>query len=320
MNRLSMTAVACALALSATTSFAASSASASIQNLQFQIFDLMPADGVANYYKTTNLGINLSVSASDGSTGSTESHSYSRSTGLFTFSKNTSADVDVSQAQASLLASGMTVSGSANGAQTSFSGSLQSNSNNSWPYYYNGTLTLSAHSVLIVTADALVQAAASNGQACGNYYYCGSTEQASASAFMNLSYSVAGQAGSTSGSSTNNLSLSAAARGEYTYQSYRGYDWSQPDWYNHPIYENITVPKSDQTLEQSGKFYAVFTNISDTEQLANFNLGVSVNGSASTGLLRAAVLPSAVPEANGLALAAVGLMTAGLMMRRRRQG
>ncbi|MGH6646187.1 PEP-CTERM sorting domain-containing protein [Aquabacterium sp.] len=282
----------------------------------------MPADGVANYYKTTSLGIGLSVSASDGSTGSTESHSYNRNTGLFTFSKNASANVDVAQSQASLSTAGLSVSGSANGAQTSFSGSLQSNGNNSsWPYYYNGTLTLSAHSVLIVTADALVQAAASNGQACGSYYYCNSTEQANASAFLNLSYSVSGQAGSTSGSSSNNLSISASARGEYTYQNHIGYDWSQPDWYNHPLYETIAVPKSDQTFEQSAKFYAVFTNTSDTEQLASFNLGVSVNGNASTDLLRTvASSPSAVPEANSLALAAVGLLTGGLMIRRRRQG
>lgn len=319
MFRFSTAAVACALALSATTSFAASSASASIQNLQFQVFDLMPADGVASYYKTSNLGINLSVSASDGSTGSSESHSYNRSTGLFTFSKNASADVDVAQGQASLSTTGLSVSGAANGTQTAFSSTLQSTGSSNWPYY-SGTLTLSAHSVLIVTADALVQAAASNPQACDVYYYCGSTEQANASAFLNLSYSVAGQAGGTSGSSTNNLSLNATARGEYTYQNFIGYDWSQPDWYNHPITESITVPKSEQTFEQSAKFYAVFTNTSDTEQLASFNLGVSVNGNASTAMLRAAALPSAIPEADSLALALAGLMSAGLMMRKRRQG
>jgi hypothetical protein len=322
MNRFTkVAAAACALAFSATSAFAASSASASISNLQFQVIDLMPADGVTNFYATNSLGVSMSVSALDGSAGTNENHTYNRNSGLFTFSKSTSVDADTAQGQAAVNAKGMSVSGSSTGPQTSFSGSIQSNGSSGWPYYYSGSLTLSAHSVLIVTADALVQASATNPSACdASYYYCNSTEQANASAFMNLNYAVQGQAGSTSGSSSNSVGVNASARGEYSYQTHTDYDWSQPDWYNHPIYQTITVPKSEQTFEQAAKFYAVFTNTSDIDQLANFVIGVSVNGNASTGLSRSAGGLSAVPEADSLALAMVGLMTAGTMLRRRRHG
>lgn len=320
MNRFTkVAAAACALAFSATSAFAASSASASISNLQFQVIDLMPADSVTNFYATNSLGVSMSVSALDGSAGTNENHTYNRNSGLFTFSKTTSVDADTAQGQAAVNAKGMSVSGSSTGPQTSFSGSIQSNGSSGWPYY-SGSLTLSAHSVLIVTADALVKASATNPSACEASYYCNSTEQANASAFMNLNYSVQGQAGSTSGSSSNSLSLSASARADYSYQNHVGYDWSQPDWYNHPIYEIITVPKSEQTFEQAANFYAVFTNTSNVDQLANFTIGVSVSGNASTGLLRSAGGLSAVPEADSLALAMVGLMTAGTMLRRRRHG
>lgn len=87
-----------------------------------------------------------------------------------------------------------------------------------------------------------------------------------------------------SGSSNNNLGVRATARGEYSYQSYQGYDYSKPDWYNHPIYSTILVPAVEQTISDSRQFYAVFANTSNSEQTAYFNIGAQISGRATTAL------------------------------------
>lgn len=316
LSRFKTGALACALATVVAPSFAASTASASISNLQFQLFDLTPTDARDSAYSFNSLSGSLSTTASDSSLGASDSHTYTRA-GLFTFNKSIDADADTAQAAASVSKTGLAASGSAQGAQTSFNASAGSNS----PYYYGGTLKLSAHSVLIITADALVSASATNPSACssGYYYYCNATETASASATLNLSYSMSTPAGSISGASNNSVSTSASARGGYTYQTWGGYDYSYYDWYNHPIYTNVTSPATEQSFSETRQFYAVFANTSDVDQYASLYTNVSVSGFASTGAAVVAMpAPSAVPEPDSIMLLAGGLFSVGFMLRRRR--
>lgn len=312
MIRIRSVALACALAAATLPAFAASSASASISNIQFQVIDLTPTDASVSGFSLASLPGTMSFNLSDSSQSASESYNYSRN-GLGTYTKTASGDLGTVSASLSAGLNSLSVQGEAGGPGTSYSAAISSNGSS---YYYNGSIKLSAQSVLIITADALVKASATNPSACTNsyYYYCNSTEAASSSTWMSLSYSLPTPAGSVSGSSNNNLSVSASASGEYSYQSYQGYDYSKPDYYNYPIYSTVVVPAYEQTLSDSRQFYAVFANTSNTEQTAYFNIGAQINGRASTAL---PVNLNPVPEPGTWALALAGLGLMGAVARRR---
>lgn len=311
MTRIRSVALACALAAATLPTFAASSASASISNIQFQVIDLTPTDASVSGFSLTSLPGTMSFNLSDNSQSASESYNYSRN-GLGTYTKTASGDLDTVSASVHAGLNSLSVQGQAGGPGTSYSASVSSNGSS---YYYNGSIKLSAQSVLIITADALVKASATNPSACSStYYYCSNTETASSSTWMNLSYSLPTPAGSVSGSSNNNLNINANARGEYSYQTYQGYDYSKPDWYNHPIYSTIVVPAAEQTLSDSRQFYAVFANTSNSEQTAYFNIGAQISGRATTAL---PINLSPVPEPGTWALALAGLGLMGALARRR---
>lgn len=312
MSRIRSVALACALAAATLPAFAASSASASISNIQFQVIDLTPTDASVSGFSLASLPGTMSFNLSDSSQSASESYNYSRN-GLGTYTKTASGDLGTASAILSAGLNSLSVQGDADGPGTSYSASISSNGGS---YYYNGSIKLSAQSVLIITADALVKASATNPSACSSsyYYYCSSSETAASSTWMSLSYSLPTPAGSVSGSSNNNLNISANARGEYSYQTYQGYDYSKPDYYNYPIYSTVVVPAYEQTLSDSRQFYAVFANTSNSEQTANFSIGAQVNGRASTAL---PINLTPVPEPGTWALALVGLGLMGAVARRR---
>lgn len=307
MSRIRSVALACALVVAAAPALAASSASASISNIRFQVIDLTPTDAQVSHFSLVNLPASMSFAISDATLGASESYSLNRA-GLGTFTKSASGDLGSASAELSAGRNAISVQGEAAGPGTSFSASINGNGY----YNYSGSLKLSANSVLVITADALVAASATNPTACspGNYWYCNASESASASSWLNLSYSLPTPAGSISSSSSNNLSLSAQARGEYTYSYHYTYDYSKPDWYNHPIYNTVVYPSIEQTLSDSRQFQAVFANTSGVEQIANFNIGVQVNGFAST---------APIPEAGSVAMALAGLAFVGGVVHRRRR-
>jgi len=314
MSQIRSAALACALAAATLPAFAASSASASISNIQFQVIDLTPTDASVSGFSLVSLPGTMSFNLSDSSQAASESYNYSRN-GLGTYTKTASGDLGTVSASVSAGLTSLSAQGQAGGPGTSYSASIGSNGSSS--YYYNGSIKLSAQSVLIITADAVVNASATNPAACTSSYsyYCDSSaEYASSSTWMNLSYNLPTPAGSVSGNSNNSLNISASARGEYSYQSYQGYDYSKPDYYNHPIYSTIVVPATEQTLNGSRQFYAVFANTSNSEQTAYFNIGAQISGRAATAL-PASLIP--VPEPGTWALAFVGLGLMGFMARRR---
>lgn len=311
MRPIRHAALLCVLSLSASLASAASQSSASISNLKYQVYDLNPADGVVSSYSLTGLPGSMYYNLNDYASGSSENYNFSRA-GLTTYNKVASGELDTVSASLNASKTALTAEGASIG-----SGSYSASING---YGYYGTLTLAANSVLIITADALVSASASNPSACASSYYwgCSPSESANASSWMSLSYSFSTPAGSVSGSSSNNLSTSAQARGEYSYLSFNGYDFSYADWYNHPIYTTVVSPAFEQSVSDSRSFYAVFANTTNTAQSAYFSLGVSVSGSGTAGALPVPSPAAPVPEPGSMAMALAGLMFVGGVMRRRR--
>ncbi|MGE5452331.1 MAG: hypothetical protein ACM3VZ_10890 [Acidobacteriota bacterium] len=290
---------------------AASSASANIGNLTFRVIDLNPFDGIdASYsFMATAPGAgstSLQVTANDA--GASDSASKSRNQAFYTKTLNTDDEMTHAGATSSVSTAGVSASGFAAGPSTSFSASAGTNTSYS---YYGGGLSLTANSVLIVTAEASVNAKATVGAGGGYCWYC---DYSSASATFGLSYNYSTGPTYASYNYNDSLSTNADARGGYyDYQ----YDASLGYWV--PVY----IVAGDQDNSSSRSFSAVFVNSSSATQYASLSLSTSVNGygTADFPVATAPSLPAgptaAVPEADALALAVAGLGVAALVRRRR---
>lgn len=304
----SKVALACLLCTLANSSMAASDAAASLSNLKFQLIDLNPLDGIAPTVTYNGGKTSLSLSIADATTGDSDSASRTRN-GYQAFARVYDVSLDNVEGFASINDQTLAVYGSAHGPSTSYSALAST---------FAQQLTLSAQSMLVITAEASVTARAVNPQACpGSYYYyygCSASESASASAGMSLNYSYYANNSSVSVSFNDSLNVSVAGRGEYT-----GYSYS----YYYPYYGYVyqTYPKLEETKSGERLLSAVFMNTSLTDQSAYFSLSTSVNGQASSSLPTSFAALSPVPEADAAVLAIAGL--AGLAslrnLRRRRQ-
>ena len=324
MIRSTSVAIACALAFSATTSaFAASQSSASITGLTFTLIDLKPRDGIAPSFSFLNsVGSTvLSVNATDNFVGESDSASRTR-VGTFSFTRSYLTDIANAEAHSAIASNTLTASGSAFGAQTTYSAGASTGASTNSYYYYGQplNLSLSANTVLLIDADVSLSAAASNPQSCGYYCY-GASESASASASMSLTYSYSGTGVSTSYSANQSLSLQAVARGATTNYNYV-YNPST-GWYD---YVYTTVPKTEEDKSLNDVLSGVFTNSSSTTQFASLGLSVSASGHATSPKLALPLpfggglpsSPSAVPEPESYAMGLAGMGVLGLLLRRRR--
>lgn len=316
--------LACALSLVGSSALAFAESSAAINSIQFQLIDLAPQDGPASFQysggKTT-----LLVSTTDGG-GDADSMSKTRS-GTFAFSDEFASQLEHVSSTAVIALDRLNVSGSASGlgqTYSSYSSRVTTGIDSSYPYYNStGNLTLSARSMLVITAEASVFASATN-PAPASCYYCSSTENAGAAASMTLNYSYGGGNTSASYSFNDAVGVNATARGAYQSQEFAGYRQvpytygGYTYYYSEPIYNTVTHPLVEETKSASKYLTAVFMNTSDSAVSANLYFSVSTAGTANTA---AAVLPgsvSAVPEADAAALWLAGLGVVGGVAARRR--
>jgi MYXO-CTERM domain-containing protein len=320
MTRSTSVALACALALSATSALAASQSSASITGLTFTLIDLKPNDGVAASFSFLNANGStaLSVSASDTLVGDSDTQSRTRA-GTFAFSREFLTDIANAGAKASITGqSSLVASGSAAGPQTSYNASVSTGVQNSYYYPSQLNLSLSANTVLLITADVSLTASASNPIGC-SYYYCNVTESASSFASLTLAYSYNASGLSTSYSGTDSLSLQASARGAYT-ESYYDYSHYNPytGWYD---YVTTVHPKVEEDKSLNDQLSQVFTNASKSTQWASVGLSVGASGQANSPLAPTISIntPTMVPEPESYAMGLAGLGVAGLLLRRRRR-
>lgn len=308
-------ALACAIGLGTNAAVAAVQSSASLSNLSFELttldatlpgwFDLGTSRGVTSF----------SLDISDVGSMASEQLGKGRR-GTFSFSDRVGVDLLNADGGLSLSSSGLVASGRAFGPGTAYE--LSASSGTSSDSAAAGNLTLSPRSMLVIRADAYVEAEASNTIPCGG---C-TSNQASASAFMSLTYGYHSAYGDVRYGYHGNLVAIVAARGAYTEQVFLGYKevidpvWGNVEWV--PQYQEVVHPADFDRKVSRDSFLAVFVNTSDEAQTAKFRVSVSASGLA-TSPFPESVTP-AVPEAGTWTLALAGLaMVAGIHWRRTRR-
>lgn len=304
MRKISL-ALACASLGLGGTVHAASSASATVGGLTFQVIDLNPFDGVDaafSFVASSTGATTLQVSAADN--GDSDSSNKSRSQGFYTKTLSTE-DLTNATATAAVVPYEVSASGSATGYNTSFN--AQASTSAGSYYGSNGILSLSANSLLIVSAEATLNAKAANADS--GCYYCAS-DWSSASASFSLNYSYYSGPVNNSYSFTDSVSTNAAAYpGHYTHVYNPETGW----------YDSVYVNGSDADNSVNRTFTAVFTNSSATTQFAGLSMSANVYGYGSSAFPQLLSAPTAaVPEASAMTMALAGLGMAGLIYRRRR--
>lgn len=299
-------AVAAALCLSASPVLAASSASVLLSNVQLLLVDLNPDDGISPSVSFGSGSSRGDASASFTQPGSSGSETASFN-GLFgAWSPGSAAVSGPYSSASSVLAGSGTATGSVlsttgNGtapgsgfclpgdsgfntcfnASASFSASLA-------PLDTFGQFVLSANTLLVLTADASMQVAATGGGRVQQFDSLLFTNGDSASAGVSLSMSGPGPTGSGSQSSSDGRSLFATAF----------YDFGS----------GLFVPAGDAF---NGSVGVSFTNLSGGSLTGNLNFSQSVNGTAYGDALL-------VPEPGAWALMLAGLAAVAGVARRRR--
>jgi hypothetical protein len=289
--------VAAALACAIGPAFAASSASASLSNITFTLYDLNPTDGT-NPMLTFTGGVGVygsyvsaAASESDLLTGG-DSASQTKTGAQFTTSRSASVATDSSSAQSAVVGSGLTSIGgttptsvflsnvSANGqaafpagaGTADFSASAMSPQSN---WYTN--FTLSNNTLLLVTMNASTSAGITIGYDSVN----GINEYANANASVSLS----GTGASGSGSQSAYDNSSSSVNGWWSYGPASSAD---------------------------ARMMAVsFSNVSGHDLTGNFSLNTSVSGFSQSAV--------PVPEPETYAMMLAGLGALGFISRRRRQ-
>lgn len=299
-------AAACALAFSATSAMAASSASASITSLNFTLIDLAPQDGIAPSFSFSDVNGRTFLAAKVEEGLENEGHSRVR---VGTFASDGQFLTNLPDASAQAKADGYLLSakGSASGFQTRYEATASTGNN----YTYSGgplNLTVSANTILLIDAHVSLTASATNPNACTTDYYACSVENAYAAANLSLTYTHSPDYLNVPTYSSNvSTSLQAQARGEYT----EGYYDRNPVT---GMYEYVeeTTPKLEQTKSLNEVLNVTFTNSTALSQSGLFGMSLNVYGRAMT----ASAGPSSVPEPSTYASLLAGLGALGVVRRR----
>lgn len=287
---------AAALACAIGPAFAASSASASLSNITFTLYDLNPADGV-NPLLTFNGGVGtygsyVSAGASESDTISGGDSATQTKTGAqFTTSRTASVSTDSSSATASVVGSGQSsisgttptsvfltsVSASGQATPPAGAGSADFSATAMSPQSWSTNFTLSNNTLLLVTMSASTSAGITIGYDGVN----GITEWANASASVSLTG--AGASGTGSQNAYDNTSSSV-----YGYWNYG------------------PASASDSRL-----MAVSFSNVSGADLGGTFSLNAGVSGFSQSAV--------PVPEPETYAMMLAGLGALGFISRRRRQ-
>lgn len=313
--------LASASAMSSAQAASTVSASASITGLTLTLVDLDPLDGIApsvtfgSYGYYDNYGY-ANAYQYDGTTYGYDYADFGSTTTNPWTPGAVSANSGVANAAASLTGNGgldgssLLTSGAATAAGTASCTATYPYQTCGQPYasfgaqvttpyyYYSGTVTVSANTLVLIEAQGAVLASAEGGGMAQTFdyqnlpytYYFGN------SSYAQLNLSISGPAASGSGggsqSSTDALSMSS-----YTY-------WDGMQWLGYG-YSSTTT---------SGSLGVSFVNASDADMLAVFNASTYVSGYAYGDSV------AAVPEPGTYAMLMAGLLSIGAVVRRRRQG
>lgn len=315
MNIYTRILVSCLSAVLSTGAMAAARSSASLSQLNFQIIDLDLSNGYDFHFENAGQ-TTLSLSANNLSSG--ESDAFSRSRAGWMIPGYADSSLDHVSARANIDAWSISLAGEALGPG-SYSAAGAAGQNMPW---MDGNLSLSSHTMVIVSARASVSASASNPADCGVVFgYCATTEYASALASMELSYGYATDTMNVSYSFSDALNVEARATGAHTLQEFAGYVIDYDYWgyaYYRPVYETIEVPRTEQTNEREKVFTAVFINTSDYTQVASLRLHASTAGHAATPPA-SALSAAPIPEPGTWAMMLAGLALLHAQVRRSRR-
>ncbi len=244
--RINITAIAIATALFGQSAYAAPQVSASsvVNNLQFSLIDIDLTDGVLPSFSYLS-GSSSATASANSPMFSDYSSSTARNTALPYMSKVAATADGQAQGVASVFANGVSASGYAIGAQSSFSAT--SNAINSSG---NGRILLTPNSILKITGNLSTFASASTDNPGYYYYYNSGSAYASANISLNYSYY------------SNGTSTSSSSNASSTSQAY-------PYSYYYP---------QGRTSSDNKAFTMFFVNTSNTAQTAYLNINANVSG------------------------------------------
>ncbi len=280
-TRLTSAALLCAATFAALPALASSSATATLDQLTFTLYDLNPDDGIAPSFRflsnldATGVTGNSTTSASASDSTNAESGTDSLTRGQAFLPHVSDINLTNALAVATVQPYAVAAHGQAAGPSTQFSATGSTTSGANGGYYNqlpNGGIEVSANTLLVVRGLANASASVSASTCNNYYYYCGNTEAASSTVTLGLSFNATD--GSTSGSGTFSSQLNAAtnSNGTSTYQ------YDPVTGYGQYVYTSLP---SD--VVKSQWLSVAFTNNTTLTQRGTFSMSAAVNGSGYTG-------------------------------------
>lgn len=308
MTRMNSLALACVLSTVSCTAFAASSASASVTNIKFQLIDLAPDDGIAPSFTLGDDNVTMASGWVDDFGRTTPLYPLSQSTPgwLASQSGNLTSASSAAIVDWSAGSQGLGLSASAQGWGAQYNVSLVTGDGSESEYLMRN-LRLSANALLNVELSYSLDASASNAPTCLANDVClrsssFTTERANASLGLSLAYHYLEDGLNVGYSRLVGDSVHATASAGIQAGAYI-FDDSTGDL------QLVTdeVPGSDQANHADGVLKVSFFNASQSDQLAKLRIGMTVWGAGTT---------QAVPEPSSFGLFALG--AAALYVRSRR--
>lgn len=273
--RLTSAALLCAATFASLPALASSTATATLDQLTFTLYDLNPDDGVSPSFRI------LSGYGLEGNTYTyaTVSDGYTGESGIDSLTRNQPfnarvADITLDNALSIAVVQPYAVAahGQAAGNSTSFNATASTVAGFTGRPNQTGLggIEVSANTLLVVRG--LATANASAGATCSPNYYCGYTDQASATVTLGLSFNANDGSNSSSGSFSSQLNATAQSGqvGTYQYDPVTGYGQ----------YVYTTLPSD---VQKSQWLSVAFTNTTSMSQRGTFSMNANVSGYGYSG-------------------------------------